>query len=53
MSDRALPIARPAPDYNEAIVKKFIIATVFWAIVAFLVGVYIATELAWPHGTTV
>ena len=49
MSERALPMPRPVPDYNEAIVKKFIIATVFWAIVAFLVGVYIATELAWPQ----
>jgi len=34
--------------YNDAIVKKFIIAAMFWAIVAFLVGVYIATELTWP-----
>ena len=55
MADLALapelvvPIARPAPDYNEAVVKKFIIAAVFWAIVAFLVGVYLATELAWPQ----
>ena len=40
---------RLAPDYNEAVVKKFIIAAMFWAIVAFLVGVYIATELAWPQ----
>ena len=30
------------------VVKKFVIATMFWAIVAFLVGVYIAAELAWP-----
>ncbi len=49
MADVALPMPRPAPDYNEAVVKKFIIAAVFWAIVAFLVGVYIATELAWPQ----
>ena len=35
--------------YNEAIVKKFIIAAMFWGVVAFLVGVYIATELAWPE----
>ena len=30
-------------------VKKFIIAAIFWAVVAFLVGVYLATELAWPQ----
>ena len=30
---------RPAPDYNEAVVKKFLIAAMFWAVVAFLVGV--------------
>ncbi len=34
--------------YNEAVVHKFTIAAVFWAIVAFAVGVYIASELAWP-----
>jgi cytochrome c oxidase cbb3-type subunit 1 len=49
MADVAFPLHRPAPDYNEAVVKKFIIAAMFWAIVAFLVGVYIATELAWPQ----
>ena len=49
MADVALPLHRPAPDYNEAVVKKFIIAAMFWAIVAFLLGVWIATELAWPE----
>ena len=49
MADIALPMPRLAPDYNEAVVKKFIIAAMFWAIVAFLLGVYIATELAWPQ----
>jgi cytochrome c oxidase cbb3-type subunit 1 len=34
--------------YNDAVVKKFVIATMFWGVVAFLVGVYIASELAWP-----
>ena len=38
-----------APIYNDAIVKKFVIATVFWGIVAFLVGVFIASELTWPE----
>src|SRR5262249_5038424 len=49
MSDHALPLSLAAPVYNEAIVKKCVIATVFWGVVAFLVGVYIATELAWPQ----
>lgn len=34
--------------YNDAVVKKFVIATMFWGVVAFLLGVYIASELAWP-----
>ncbi|HTI81676.1 MAG TPA: cytochrome-c oxidase, cbb3-type subunit I [Acetobacteraceae bacterium] len=48
MADAGMAISRLAPDYNEAIVKKFLIASVFWGVVAFLVGVYIATELTWP-----
>ena len=40
--------ARPV-IYNEAIVKKCVIAAMLWGVVAFLVGVYIATELAWPQ----
>ena len=35
-------------DITDAVVKNFVIASMFWAIVAFLVGVYIASELAWP-----
>jgi cytochrome c oxidase cbb3-type subunit 1 len=35
-------------NYNMDVVKKFTIATVFWGVVGFLVGVYIASELAWP-----
>ena len=46
MSDAVLA-ARPV-IYNDAVVKKFVIAAMFWGIVAFLVGVYIAAELAWP-----
>jgi cytochrome c oxidase cbb3-type subunit 1 len=36
------------PRYNDAVVKKFVIATVFWGVIAFLVGVVIASQLAWP-----
>ena len=42
-------VAHHRVDYNDDVVKKFIIASVFWAIAAFLVGVYIASELAWPR----
>ena len=47
MSEHALP-GGPVL-YNDAVVKKFVIACLFWAIAAFLVGVYIASELAWPQ----
>ena len=47
-SAAASPGAHPV-NYNDNIVKKFTIAAVFWAIVAFLVGVYIASQLAWPQ----
>ncbi|MDE2583207.1 MAG: cytochrome-c oxidase, cbb3-type subunit I [Rhodospirillales bacterium] len=47
MSEHVLP-ARPVV-YNDAVVKKFVIACLVWAIVAFLAGVYIASELAWPQ----
>jgi cytochrome c oxidase cbb3-type subunit 1 len=40
--------ARLVPRYNDDVVKKFVIATVFWGVVAFLVGVVIASQLAWP-----
>ncbi len=41
--------ARPADDeYMDDVVKAGIIATVFWGIVGFTMGVYIASELAWP-----
>jgi cytochrome c oxidase cbb3-type subunit 1 len=42
---RARAMAEP---YNEAVVRKFVIAAVFWAIVAFSVGVYLAFELTFP-----
>ncbi len=37
-----------APVYNDDVVRKFIIAAMFWAIVAFTLGCYLAAELAWP-----
>jgi len=34
--------------YNEDVVRAFVIATVFWGVAAFAVGVYIALQLAFP-----
>lgn len=39
---------RDASFYNDAVVKVATIATVFWGIVGFLVGVVIAWQLAIP-----
>jgi len=39
--------ARAVP-YNEDVIRLFVIATVFWGVVGFLVGVYIAFQLAYP-----
>ncbi len=49
MSEAAAVLAPDAPDYNEEVVRKFIIAAVFWAIIAFTLGCYIAAELTWPQ----
>ncbi|MBL6935753.1 MAG: cytochrome-c oxidase, cbb3-type subunit I [Alphaproteobacteria bacterium] len=35
-------------SYNEDVVRQFVVATMFWGIVGFLAGVYIAMQLAWP-----
>jgi cytochrome c oxidase cbb3-type subunit 1 len=34
--------------YNEEVIRKFAIATMFWGVVAFAAGTYIAFELAFP-----
>ena len=36
------------PNYNEEIIKKFVIAAVFWGIIGFFAGDYIAFQLAFP-----
>jgi cytochrome c oxidase cbb3-type subunit 1 len=38
----------PAMDYNEDVVRKFTVATVFWGVVGFLAGVVIALQLVFP-----
>ena len=35
-------------SYNEAVIRLFVIATVFWGVVGFLVGIVIALQLAFP-----
>ncbi len=35
-------------DYNMDVVRQFTIATMFWGVAAFLVGVFIALQLAFP-----
>ncbi len=37
-----------ATPYNEAIVRMFTVATIFWGVVGFLMGVIIAYQLAFP-----
>jgi cytochrome c oxidase cbb3-type subunit I len=35
-------------QYNFDIVRKFAIMSLVWGVVGMLVGVYVASELAWP-----
>src|SRR3982751_1542069 len=37
-----------AVSYHEAVIRLFVIATMFWGLVGFLAGIYIALELAFP-----
>ncbi|MAP48271.1 MAG: cytochrome-c oxidase, cbb3-type subunit I [Oceanicaulis sp.] len=41
-------VERDPTQYNENIVKYGVIASMFWAIAGLLVGVIIASQLAWP-----
>jgi len=49
MSGVAVAGQRRPIVYNDDVVRKFTIAAMFWAIVAFSAGVYLASELAWPQ----
>ncbi|MBV8535541.1 MAG: cytochrome-c oxidase, cbb3-type subunit I, partial [Alphaproteobacteria bacterium] len=40
--------ARAGEPYVDDVIRAFVLATIFWGVVAFLVGVYIALELAFP-----
>ncbi|MGE5565321.1 MAG: cytochrome-c oxidase, cbb3-type subunit I [Parcubacteria group bacterium] len=35
--------------YNDGVIKAGVIATMFWAAVGMLVGVFIAAQLSWPY----
>ena len=35
-------------SYDDAVVRKFVLASAIWAVVAMLAGVYLAFELAYP-----
>ena len=48
MSAVAMKPADISPAYDEEVVRLFVIATVFWGVVAFLAGTYIAFQLAFP-----
>jgi cytochrome c oxidase cbb3-type subunit I len=49
MSDAASAAGSAShPEYNEKVIRQFVIATTFWGIAAFLVGVFIALQLAFP-----
>jgi len=45
----AQPDAEPAPDYDDDVVRLFIIAAVFWALVGMSMGVFIAAQMVWPE----
>ncbi|MDH3702255.1 MAG: cytochrome-c oxidase, cbb3-type subunit I [Alphaproteobacteria bacterium] len=48
MSDTAATTGGDRIEYNEQIVRLFVIATAFWGIAAFAAGVFIALQLAYP-----
>ena len=41
-------ISKTAPDYNYDVVRLFTLATIFWGIVGFAAGLFIALQLAFP-----
>jgi cytochrome c oxidase cbb3-type subunit 1 len=46
----AIPVgeAERAPAYNDDVIRLFTIATVFWGVIAFTAGTFIAFQLAFP-----
>ena len=49
MSAAAIAVrAEEQPAYNEDVIRLFIIATMFWGVVGFAAGTFIAFQLAYP-----
>jgi len=48
MSEASVATAAAVSPYNERVIRQFTTATLFWGVVAFLVGVVIALQLAFP-----
>src|SRR3990172_243794 len=48
----AATVAAASPSgpvaYDDAVIRRFVVATVFWGVVAFAAGVFIALQLAYP-----
>ncbi len=45
----AIPLNPIKTGYMDSVIRAGLIATVFWGVVGFLVGVYIALQLAYPQ----
>jgi cytochrome c oxidase cbb3-type subunit I len=43
------PAAHTRPDYNDDVIRLFVLATIFWGIAGFAVGLIIALQLAFPQ----
>ncbi|MDP3310893.1 MAG: cytochrome C oxidase Cbb3, partial [Polaromonas sp.] len=39
----------PAAIYHDTVVRQFALMSVVWGVVGMLVGVIIASQLAWPE----
>jgi cytochrome c oxidase cbb3-type subunit I len=49
MSGAAIAVrAADRPGYNEDVIRLFVIATMFWGVVGFAAGTFIAFQLAYP-----
>ena len=48
MAAATLAAAAERPAYDEDVVRLFMVATIFWGIVGFSAGVFIAFQLAFP-----
>ena len=48
-TDEPVALADPVSGYDDAVVRYGVIATAFWGVVGFLVGTFIAFQLAFPE----